>query len=94
MNEKELVGRLPLFPLTRYGKKLTKEQLLLLIKLIEGSENAPKHSFLLNQPIELIYPKRGKCACGGYFQDWHSHASECIVINHHGKDFGNINITE
>ena len=40
-------------------------------------ENAPKPSF----------PKRGKCACGGYFQDWHSHASECIVINKHGKDF-------
>ena len=21
--------------------------------------------------------KRGKCPCGGYFQDWHSHASDC-----------------
>lgn len=36
---------------------------------------------------EKKYPKRGKCPCGGYYQDWHSHASECIVINKDGHDF-------
>ena len=25
-------------------------------------------------------PKRGKCPCGGYYQDWHSHASDCIAL--------------
>ena len=25
-------------------------------------------------------PKRGKCPCGGYYQDWHSHASDCIEL--------------
>ena len=25
-----------------------------------------------------------KCACGGYMNDWHSHASDCIVINSKG----------
>ncbi len=24
--------------------------------------------------------KRGKCPCGGYYQDWHSHASDCIEL--------------
>ena len=32
-------------------------------------------------------PKRGKCPCGGYYEDWHSHASDCIVINPKGKDY-------
>jgi len=36
---------------------------------------------------KVTKPKRGKCGCGGYFQDWHSHASECIVINPNGKNF-------
>ena len=26
------------------------------------------------------HPKRGKCPCGGYYQDWHSHASDCIAL--------------
>lgn len=26
------------------------------------------------------FPKRGKCPCGGYYQDWHSHASDCIAL--------------
>lgn len=29
-----------------------------------------------------------KCPCGGYYNDWHSHASDCIVIDHRGgKDY-------
>jgi len=29
-----------------------------------------------------------KCACGGYMNDWHSHASDCVVINSKGgKDY-------
>ena len=28
------------------------------------------------------------CACGGFMNDWHSHASDCIVINpKYGKDY-------
>ena len=28
------------------------------------------------------------CACGGYMNDWHSHASDCIEINSKGgKDY-------
>ena len=29
-----------------------------------------------------------KCSCGGYMNDWHSHASNCIVINKKkGKEY-------
>ena len=29
-----------------------------------------------------------KCACGGYMNDWHTHASDCIEINSaFGKDY-------
>lgn len=31
--------------------------------------------------------KSGKCPCGGYFSDWHSHASDCIEINKKGKQY-------
>lgn len=27
-----------------------------------------------------VNKKRGKCPCGGYYQDWHSHASDCIEL--------------
>ena len=28
------------------------------------------------------------CACGGFMNDWHSHASDCIEINSKdGKDY-------
>lgn len=28
------------------------------------------------------------CACGGYMNDWHSHASDCIELNpKYGKDY-------
>jgi len=30
---------------------------------------------------------KGKCPCGGYFSDWHSHASDCIEINEKGKQY-------
>jgi len=37
-----------------------------------------------------------KCACGGYFNDWHSHASDCVEINSKGgkdyNDFSNVKI--
>jgi hypothetical protein len=26
-----------------------------------------------------------KCPCGGYIDDWHSHASDCFVINKYGR---------
>ena len=29
-----------------------------------------------------------QCSCGGYMNDWHSHASDCIIINSEGKDYG------
>lgn len=32
-------------------------------------------------------PKNNKCPCGGYMNDWHSHASDCIVINKKGKQY-------
>ena len=33
--------------------------------------------------------KTGKCPCGGYYSDWHSHDSDCIEINpKNGRDFG------
>lgn len=32
--------------------------------------------------------KMGKCGCGGYHNDWHSHASDCIEINEKGKKYG------
>ena len=25
-----------------------------------------------------------KCPCGGYYNDWHSHASDCIVLDRKG----------
>ena len=25
-----------------------------------------------------------KCPCGGYYNDWHSHASDCVIINSKG----------
>ncbi len=29
-----------------------------------------------------------KCPCGGYYNDWHSHASDCIIIDRqHGKQY-------
>ena len=34
-------------------------------------------------------PKRGKCPCGGYYQDWQSHGSDCIALGgnvDYGKD--------
>lgn len=30
---------------------------------------------------------KNQCPCGGYMNDWHSHDSDCIVINNKGKDF-------
>lgn len=30
----------------------------------------------------------GECPCGGHTSDWHSHASDCIVINPKGKFYG------
>lgn len=29
-----------------------------------------------------------ECSCGGDMNDWHSHASDCIIINPKGKDYG------
>ncbi len=39
--------------------------------------------------IELIDAQvmAGPCPCGGYFEDWSSHASECIEINDEGRQF-------
>lgn len=29
------------------------------------------------------------CPCGGFYDDWHSHASDCIVLDwKNGKDYG------
>ena len=86
MEEKEFLNSLPIFLHKRDGSRLTKDEIEKFIAWLRVKLNcpAPKRSF----------PKRGKCACGGCFQDWHSHASECIVINPKGKDFGNINIAE
>ena len=33
-----------------------------------------------------------KCSCGGYYNDWHSHASDCIILGvgdsiYHMKDY-------
>jgi hypothetical protein len=41
---------------------------------------------LRENEVEEI-PQRGKCPCGGWYQDWHSHASDCDVINDIGKDY-------
>jgi len=34
-----------------------------------------------------VIDKDGKCPCGGHFNDWHSHATDCIEINVKGKQY-------
>jgi len=31
--------------------------------------------------------KSPQCPCGGHINDWHSHASDCIIVNKEGRKY-------
>ena len=36
--------------------------------------------------LKMLHENGIKCPCGGYFNDWHSHDSDCVVINPRKKE--------
>ena len=51
---------------------------------VSDNDDSPESRKRISDTFDRAF--KLKCKCGGYMNDWHSHTSDCVVINNNKED--------